>query len=187
MEIWAVRGSRIVTQHPGFPRNYIICEIETYRGCPRYITGGCSFCTEPLYGEPRQRQIDGIVGEIESLYKHGVRAFRIGRQADLYTYGALSRGKTLHRVLNRQPGDARMYEFPKKPQHRLFLKLASTTVFLALSFGYSLNAMATSVGCHDDYVQLNNNLPLFLSKKHISILYPDLLFTISISKYKCSS
>ncbi|MHA2084435.1 MAG: radical SAM protein [Candidatus Thorarchaeota archaeon] len=88
MEICAVRGSRVVTQHPGFLRKYIICEIETYRGCPRYITGGCSFCTEPLYGEPRQRQIDDIVREIESLYKHGVRAFRIGRQADLYTYGS---------------------------------------------------------------------------------------------------
>lgn len=90
---YAVRGSTIVGQHPGRSRGYLICEIETYRGCPRYITGGCSFCVEPLYGPPAQRKPADVVMEIEALYKQGVRAFRIGRQADLFTYGSNEMGE----------------------------------------------------------------------------------------------
>lgn len=90
---YAARGSAIVNQHPGHSRGYLICEIETYRGCPRYITGGCSFCVEPLYGLPAQREPKDIVKEIESLYNQGVRAFRIGRQADLFTYGSSEMGE----------------------------------------------------------------------------------------------
>ncbi|MHA1906628.1 MAG: radical SAM protein [Candidatus Thorarchaeota archaeon] len=82
------KGARIVTQHPGFKRGYLICEIETYRGCARYLTGGCSFCVEPLHGEPKQRNPDDVVREIEALYKSGVRAFRIGKQADLFVFGS---------------------------------------------------------------------------------------------------
>jgi len=91
---YAVRGSAIVEQHPGHSMGYLICEIETYRGCPRYVSGGCSFCIEPLYGLPAQREPEDIIREIESLYNHGVRAFRIGRQADLFTYGSTEMGET---------------------------------------------------------------------------------------------
>jgi radical SAM superfamily enzyme with C-terminal helix-hairpin-helix motif len=91
---YAIRGSAIVDQHPGHSRGYLICEIETYRGCPRYITGGCSFCVEPLYGLPAQREPSDVVREVEALYSHGVRAFRIGRQADLFTYGSSEMGET---------------------------------------------------------------------------------------------
>lgn len=90
---YAVRGSAIVDQHPGHSRGYLICEIETYRGCPRYVTGGCSFCVEPLYGLPAQREPEDVIKEVEALYKHGVRAFRIGRQADLFTYGSSEMGE----------------------------------------------------------------------------------------------
>ncbi len=93
IERFTPRGARIITQHPGFSRGYLICEIETYTGCPRFISGGCSFCTEPLYGPPSQRSIRDIVNEIESLYKHGARAFRIGNQADLFTYGSREMGE----------------------------------------------------------------------------------------------
>ncbi|TFG95560.1 radical SAM protein, partial [Candidatus Thorarchaeota archaeon] len=86
IEPYTIRGAQIVTQHPGFSNKHIICEIETYRGCPRFITGGCSFCVEPSYGMPQQRTTNDIVNEIESLYKLGVRAFRLGHQADLFTY-----------------------------------------------------------------------------------------------------
>ncbi len=86
------RGARLVNQAPGFRRGYIICEIETYRGCSRYLTGGCSFCTEPLYGEPNQRPARQIISEIEALYNQGVRAFRIGKQADLFVYGSPEMG-----------------------------------------------------------------------------------------------
>ncbi|MFW9850488.1 MAG: radical SAM protein [Candidatus Thorarchaeota archaeon] len=82
------KGAKLVAQHPGFQRGYLICEIETYRGCARYLTGGCSFCVEPLHGEPRQRNPDDVVREIEALYTSGVRAFRIGKQADLFVFGS---------------------------------------------------------------------------------------------------
>jgi radical SAM superfamily enzyme with C-terminal helix-hairpin-helix motif len=91
---YAVKGSVIVDQHPGHSRGYLISEIETYRGCPRYVTGGCSFCVEPLYGLPAQREPADVITEIGALYNHGVRAFRIGRQADLFTYGSTEMGET---------------------------------------------------------------------------------------------
>jgi radical SAM superfamily enzyme with C-terminal helix-hairpin-helix motif len=88
IEEFVKRGVSIVTQHPGFSRGHIICEIESYRGCPRFLTGGCSFCVEPSYGPPQQRDAYDIAGEIQALYEQGVRAFRIGHQADLFTYGS---------------------------------------------------------------------------------------------------
>ncbi len=93
LQEYSVRGAHLIPQHPGYKRRYMICEIETYRGCPRYITGGCSFCTEPLYGNPKQRKVSDIAKEIEALYRQGVRAFRIGNQADLFTYGSKEIGE----------------------------------------------------------------------------------------------
>ncbi len=90
---YAITGARVALQHPNHQRGYLIAEIETYRGCPRFITGGCSFCTEPLYGLPQQRPADDIVHEIKALYEVGVRAFRIGKQADLFTYGSKEIGE----------------------------------------------------------------------------------------------
>ncbi len=88
IEEYAIRGAQIVSQHPNYSRGYLICEIETYRGCPRFITGGCSFCVEPSYGPPAMRTVESIVREIGALYDAGVRAFRLGRQADMFTYGS---------------------------------------------------------------------------------------------------
>jgi len=88
IEDFVKRGVSIVTQHPGFTSGHIICEIESYRGCPRFLTGGCSFCVEPSYGPPQQRDAHDIAGEIQAFYEQGVRAFRIGHQADLFTYGS---------------------------------------------------------------------------------------------------
>ncbi len=85
-------GTKIVTQHPNYSYN-LIAEIETFRGCPRWITGGCSFCIEPLYGEPNQRRIEDVVKEIELLYSFGVKHFRIGRQPDLFVYHAKGIGE----------------------------------------------------------------------------------------------
>lgn len=89
---FAVRGAKIVTQHPNHGLN-LIAEIETYRGCPRYVIGGCSFCIEPLYGEVVFRPIEDILLEVKALYDYGVRNFRIGRQSDLYTYMAKDTGR----------------------------------------------------------------------------------------------
>lgn len=84
-----VYGARIVEQHPNFGKNLIV-EIETYRGCPRWITGGCSFCIEPRYGRPIFRAPESVVREVEALYSLGVRHIRLGKQPDILAY--LSKG-----------------------------------------------------------------------------------------------
>jgi radical SAM superfamily enzyme with C-terminal helix-hairpin-helix motif len=93
IEEFAMRGASIVRQFPGFSKGHILCEMESYRGCPRFLTGGCSFCVEPSYGLPQQREAAAIAGEIQALYEQGVRAFRIGHQADLFTYGSKEMGE----------------------------------------------------------------------------------------------
>lgn len=80
-------GAQIVRQHPNHGYNLIV-EIETYKGCARWVSGGCSFCVEPLYGRPLMREPEAILKEIRSLYSQGVRAFRLGRQADILVYGS---------------------------------------------------------------------------------------------------
>jgi Uncharacterized Fe-S oxidoreductase len=89
---FAVLGARIVTQHPNYGKNLII-ELETYKSCPRYITGGCSFCATVRYGPVKYREAGAIVREVETLYSAGVTHFRLGRQADFYTYMAHDTGK----------------------------------------------------------------------------------------------
>ena len=80
---WAQDGAFVVEQHPNHPE-YLIAEMETSRGCPYR----CSFCTEPLYGaDPSFRRPDSVVGEVSALADHGVRDFRLGRQADILAYG----------------------------------------------------------------------------------------------------
>jgi len=80
---WAREGAFVVEQHPNHP-DYLICEMETSRGCPYR----CSFCTEPLYGaDPSFRTPENVVGEVSALADHGVRHFRLGRQADILAYG----------------------------------------------------------------------------------------------------
>ena len=85
-DLWSIGGSSIVAQHPYFP--YVMCELETARGCSHGATGGCSFCTEPLYGMPRYRAIAAVAGEVAALHDHGARHFRVGRQPDILAYGA---------------------------------------------------------------------------------------------------
>ena len=83
---WSVTGSSIITQHPGYP--FVMCELETARGCSHGVTGGCSFCTEPFYGMPRYRGIAAVAAEVAALCGHGARHFRVGRQPDILAYGA---------------------------------------------------------------------------------------------------
>ena len=81
---WCATGAGIIGEHPAFP--YVICELETATGCSRATVGGCSFCTEPFYGLPRYRSIEGIAEEVAALYAAGARHFRLGRQPDLLAY-----------------------------------------------------------------------------------------------------
>lgn len=89
---FARRGAKIAAQHPNYGRNLIV-ELETYRSCPRFVSGGCSFCTTVAYGPVATRSAEGIVREVEALYKAGVVHFRLGRQADFYTYMAHDIGR----------------------------------------------------------------------------------------------
>ena len=79
---WARRGAFVVEQHPNHPE-YLICELETSRGCAYR----CSFCTEPLYGNPSFRPPESVVDEVDALADRGVAHFRLGRQADILAYG----------------------------------------------------------------------------------------------------
>ena len=83
---WSIAGSGIITQHPDYP--YVMCELETARGCSHGASGGCSFCTEPFYGQPKYRSISGIAAQVPALHANGARHFRIGRQPDILAYGA---------------------------------------------------------------------------------------------------
>ena len=79
---WGAKGAFVVEQHPNHPE-YLIAEMETSRGCAYR----CSFCTEPLYGNPAFRTADSVVKEVENLYDRGLRHFRLGRQADILAFG----------------------------------------------------------------------------------------------------
>lgn len=92
---YAIKGSPIVKQHPFFPE-YLILEIETYRGCARSLVGGCSFCSEPQKGLPSFRKIEEIILEIQSLYSSGIRHFRIGNQPCIFSYMTKDAGKIEH-------------------------------------------------------------------------------------------
>ncbi|MCQ8893058.1 MAG: radical SAM protein [Methanolinea sp.] len=88
---WSVLGSDIIRKHPRFP--WVMCEIETARGCARSLSGGCSFCTEPFYGRPVFRSIEGIAAEVRALSRAGGRHFRLGRQPDILVFGASPAGE----------------------------------------------------------------------------------------------
>jgi radical SAM superfamily enzyme with C-terminal helix-hairpin-helix motif len=82
LDRWAANGAFVVEDHPNHP-DYLIAELETSRGCAYR----CSFCTEPLYGDPGFRSADSVVREVGALYDRGVRHFRLGRQADILAFG----------------------------------------------------------------------------------------------------
>lgn len=84
---WMLKGADIVTAHPDFPRPLMV-EIESYRGCHRWSTGGCSFCIEPSKGRPLMRSPRDILAETSRLRELGVRNVRIGGQTCIVSYGA---------------------------------------------------------------------------------------------------
>jgi len=82
LDRWAAAGAFVVEQHPNHP-DYLIAELETGRGCAYR----CSFCTEPMYGDPSFRAPESVVAEVAALAEAGVTDFRLGRQADILAYG----------------------------------------------------------------------------------------------------
>jgi radical SAM superfamily enzyme with C-terminal helix-hairpin-helix motif len=90
---WPIAGAGIVNQHVDFPQP-LIAEIDMSYGCPHYITGGCSFCTEPLLGEPIFRIEQDIIAEFKALLEIGCTNFRLGGQSCIFSYVAIGIGET---------------------------------------------------------------------------------------------
>lgn len=84
---WMVLGADIVTQHQDFPQP-LIAEVESYRGCHRWSTGGCSYCIEPMKGKPLMRSPDDILTEAKKLRDLDVRNLRVGGQTCIISYGS---------------------------------------------------------------------------------------------------
>jgi radical SAM superfamily enzyme with C-terminal helix-hairpin-helix motif len=90
---WSVAGAGVCRDHPDFG-GPLIAEIQTYRGCVRYKSGGCSFCIEPGFGEVQFRNPDSIIAEAEALSKAGVKHFRVGSQSCFVSYMAEGVGES---------------------------------------------------------------------------------------------
>jgi len=90
---WLLKGAEACQYHPdlGGP---LIAEVQMYRGCVRYISGGCRFCTEPLLGHVQFRKPQEILEEVLALAKMGVRNFRLGAQSCVYCYMSRETGET---------------------------------------------------------------------------------------------
>lgn len=86
---WMLLGASIVTKHQDYPQPLIV-EIETFRGCHRYLNGGCSYCVEPMKGKPLHRHPQMILDEAQELIKRGVRNIRVGGQTCIMSYGTES-------------------------------------------------------------------------------------------------
>ncbi len=84
---WMMMGADIVKQHQDFPEP-LIAEVESYRGCHRWSTGGCSYCIEPLKGKPLMRSPSDILAEAGRLRELGVRNLRVGGQTCIVSYGS---------------------------------------------------------------------------------------------------
>ena len=88
---WGLLGADVIRDHPDFPEPLIV-ELDTSKGCVRYVNGGCSFCIEPQYGITKFRPLAGILAEVGRLAELGAVNFRLGGQADFFSYQALGLG-----------------------------------------------------------------------------------------------
>ncbi|MBN1389694.1 MAG: radical SAM protein [Candidatus Thermoplasmatota archaeon] len=96
MEEWnehLLRGAFMIWMHPDHP-SPLIAEIETSRGCPRYLSGGCSFCSEPGKGPVQFREPQDIIEEVGELSDNGLENLRIGGQSDLLSYMSPEAGRS---------------------------------------------------------------------------------------------
>src|SRR2546422_1510335 len=90
---WALLGAEVVRDHPDFPEPLTV-ELDTSKGCVRYVNKGCSFCIEPMYGKPKFREVAGILAEVRRLAELGTVNFRLGGQADFFSYQAIGLGSS---------------------------------------------------------------------------------------------
>ena len=90
---WALLGADVIRDHPDFP-DPLTVELDTSKGCVRYVNGGCSFCIEPQYGVTKFRPVAGVIAEVRQLAELGARNFRLGGQADFFSYQAIGLGSS---------------------------------------------------------------------------------------------
>src|SRR5437867_6065725 len=90
---WALLGADVVRSHPDFP-DPLMVELDTSKGCVRYVNKGCSFCIEPMYGKPKFRPVAGVLREVRRLAELGAVNFRLGGQADFFSYQAVGLGSS---------------------------------------------------------------------------------------------
>ncbi len=92
-DLWALLGADAIRAHPDFPEPLTV-ELDTSKGCVRYVNKGCSFCIEPMYGKPKFRPVDGVLAEVARLAELGGVNFRLGGQADFFSYQAIGLGSS---------------------------------------------------------------------------------------------
>ncbi len=154
---WGLLGADVIRNHPDFPQPLIV-ELDTTKGCVRYVNGGCSFCIEPQYGITKFRPLEGILAEVRRLAELGAVNFRLGGQADFFSYQALGLGTSptprinvpaleallrgIHkaapglRILHTDNGDpAMMVAHPEEARAGLRLLVRYTSPGNLLSFG----------------------------------------------------
>ncbi|MCI4371299.1 MAG: radical SAM protein, partial [Thermoplasmata archaeon] len=90
---WALLGADVIRAHPDFPEPLMV-ELDTSKGCVRYVNKGCSFCIEPMYGKPKFRDVAGVLAEVRRLAELGAVNFRLGGQADFFSYQAIGLGSS---------------------------------------------------------------------------------------------
>ncbi len=89
----SLAGAQVVKQHQNYP--HLIAEIEVSLGCERRTF--CTFCSEPiLHRKFFSRPVKDVIDEIEILYKYGVKAFRLGRSANIFAYGSDFNGNRIN-------------------------------------------------------------------------------------------
>ena len=96
---WALLGADVVRSHPDFP-DPLMVELDTSKGCVRYVNKGCSFCIEPMYGKPKFRPVAGVLREVRRLADLGAVNFRLGGQADFFSYQAIGLGSSVTPQIN---------------------------------------------------------------------------------------
>src|SRR5256712_6810249 len=96
---WALLGADVVRSHPDFP-DPLTVELDTSKGCVRYLNKGCSFCIEPMYGKPKFRPVAGVLREVRRLAELGAVNFRLGGQADFFSYQAIGLGSSATPEIN---------------------------------------------------------------------------------------
>jgi radical SAM superfamily enzyme with C-terminal helix-hairpin-helix motif len=154
---WALLGADVIRTHPDYP-DPLIVELDTSKGCVRYVNKGCSFCIEPMYGKPRFREVENVLAEVRRLAELGAVNFRLGGQADFFSYGAIGLGASATpqinvpvirrllegireaapglKVLHTDNGDpAMMITHPEEAMEAMRLLVRTATPGTLLSFG----------------------------------------------------